>query len=162
MPQLQGARHLRPPDVQVAVLESRRLVGVDVVLDLERRSLGFRDDLELLDVDLYLSGRELWVLRAVRPAPHRAASANHIFAAHVRRDRCGSNDDLHYPPSVAQIQEGHPAVVAPPRHPAVELDLLAGVRLAKRSAVRSADSALLKGTPRTHAAGSEFVGISRQ
>src|SRR5207249_5269102 len=72
MPQLQRARHLRPAEVQVAVLESRGLVGRHVVLDLERRSLRFRDDLELLEADLHIPGREPWVLISRPPAPYGA------------------------------------------------------------------------------------------
>src|SRR5216683_4380048 len=147
MSQLQVSRHLRPADVQVPVLQARGLVGRHVVFDLERRSLGFRDHLELLDIHLYFASRELRVLSSRRPAPHRAASADHIFVAHVRSHRFGSNDDLHDSPSIAKIEERDAAVVAPTRDPAVELDLLAGVRRAKRSAMRGGESAHLKGVP---------------
>ena len=50
---------LRAAQVEVAVLEPQLLVGVDVVLDRERRRLGRREHLDLVDPDLDLAGREL-------------------------------------------------------------------------------------------------------
>src|SRR5262249_51174859 len=63
--------------------------------------------------------------------------------------RLGSQDDLHHSPPVAKIDERDAAVVAPTRHPAVELDLFAYVLSAQRSAVRGRESAQARSSGRS-------------
>ena len=52
---------LRPAQIEVAILEAQLLVGVDLVLDLERRRLGLREHLDALDPHLDRAGRQLVV-----------------------------------------------------------------------------------------------------
>jgi hypothetical protein len=47
MTQLEDALHPGPAQVQIAVLETQRFIGLDLVVDLERRRLRDRDHLEL-------------------------------------------------------------------------------------------------------------------
>src|SRR5207244_9611205 len=57
-------------------------------------------------------------------------------------ERVGVSDhDLDCSPSIAQIDENHPSVVAPASDPAVELDLAPFVGRAKRAAVGRVESA---------------------
>src|SRR5207302_1841351 len=124
MPELQGLRQLGPPDIEIPILQAQRLICVHVVLDFERRGLGFRDDLQVAGHYLDLARRHLWVLGPARPAGDLAFYANDVFVSDFGfADR--SDHDLHQAPPVAQVDECNAAVVAASRDPAVQLDLSA-------------------------------------
>ncbi len=124
------ARHLRTPQVEVAVLQSEGLVGVDAVLDWERRGLRTREHLQGGRGELHLPGRDRRVRHALGPDAHLPLDSHDVLAAQAVRLRQvgGIRDDLHHPAGVAQVHEHHAAVVTPRGHPTAERDAIAGVR----------------------------------
>src|SRR5207245_10920860 len=68
MTHLQHSLHSWAPKVEVAVLEPRRFVRLDLVFDLEWRRLGRGDHLELGGCNLDLARRHARVLVSFRPA----------------------------------------------------------------------------------------------
>ena len=142
VPQLERLRHLRAPQVEVAIFQAKGFVRLHVIHDLEWRGLGHRDDLDIVGDDLDLPGRHARVFRAGAPARDLACHVDHVLVADVRLGH-RPDDHLDGAPPVAQVEEGDAAVVATPRHPAVELDLSALVARAQRTAVRRRETAHL-------------------
>ncbi len=119
--------------VEVAVAQTGRLVD-RVLVELERERLRACHDLERLDLDLDLSGREIRVDRVGRPADDLALRPKHELAANLVRDvrrvggPLGVDHELADPGVVTEIDEDEAAVVAAPRRPAGERQLSADVR----------------------------------
>src|SRR5467141_1018499 len=134
---LQHPLHPRAAEVEVSILEPRRLISFHLILDFEGWGLRLRDDLQIVDDDLHIARRHLWILRSRRTPCHLAFDTNHVFVSHLGC-HCGdrSDNDLDCAPAVAQIDERHAAVVASTRDPAVKLDLAADIGRANRAAVR--------------------------
>ncbi|GAB4002358.1 hypothetical protein GCM10029992_40320 [Glycomyces albus] len=116
--------------VEVAVAQSHVLGDVDVLVDLERQRGGLGQDGERVGGDLDLAGGELGVLVPGRAAGHDAGDLDAELVAQLV---CGlrglgvPEHDLDDARGVAQIDEFHPAVIAAPRHPSGEGDLLVDV-----------------------------------
>ena len=118
-PDAQRAGHLLAPDVQVAVLDPDVLADVGAALDGERQRVGLAEHLDRLGDDLDRAGGQLRVLVPRRAQPHLAGHPDAELGAQVVRDcLVAAPDDLHDAARVAQVDEDHAAVVAPPRHPA--------------------------------------------
>ena len=120
--------HHVAPQVDVAVAQPHFLA--DLLVELERQRVGAVEDLHRIRHDLDAPGSEVRVDGARRPLAHRAGDTHHELVAqflgageHLGGVRVA--DDLHQPFAIAQVDEDHAAVVAPPMHPADDRDLLA-------------------------------------
>ena len=82
---------LQPVAAQVepAVAEAQRLVDV-LLVELERERRAARDDLERVDLELDLAGRQLRVDGLGRAGDDLALGAEHELVAHLVRDACAS------------------------------------------------------------------------
>ena len=124
------ALHLRPAEVQVAVLQAQLLGGLGRVGDDERRHLGGGEDAELERLDLDLARGDVLVDGGAAADP--AAHPDDEFAAELLRllgqlGPVGLEDDLGQAFAVAQIDEDEMAHVAGLVDPAAEDDLAAVV-----------------------------------
>ena len=132
------ALHVLAAQVEPAVLHAQRLVDV-VLVELERQRRRRGQDGELLDLDLDLARRHLWIDRLRRAPDDGAARLEDELVADTVRDFgrlrrvLGVQDELRDAGLVAKVDEDEPAVVAPPRRPTGERHLAAlvlGPRLA--------------------------------
>ena len=129
--------HLRPPQVEVAVLEAQFLVdlGRDFrVVDAERQHVGLVQDLQFVSQHLDKAGVDLFVLRAVGPDAHLAGDADHAFAVElggglkqVGRKIAGVKHRLGAAFAIPDVDENDPAQVAVGVNPAVQGDGLTDV-----------------------------------
>ena len=119
-PQAKVALHTGPAQVDVAVAQAHRLVGLVPVVDREGRWLGLVEDLDGAVADLDLAGVEAVVDRALGAAAHGAADGDDPFAAHLD---AVVDHALDHPGVVPQVDEGQVlAVLAAPGHPAAQAD----------------------------------------
>ncbi len=129
------------------MLEALLLLGVDLVLDLERRRLALVEDGGLFDEELDRARRQvgvalgllLAVLRLVHAAvAHLAAHADHPLGAQLVGEAVDLGlrveDELGDSVAVAEIDEEEAAHVAAALHPAEEHGLLADVSFAQGAA----------------------------
>ena len=144
MPQPQPLTHHLAAQIEIAVAQAHFLA--DLLVELERQGLGAVEELDALRDELDLAGGEVRVHGAGGPLAHRAGTAHHVLVAqplgfreHLGRVRV--EDDLQQPLAVAQVDEDHPAVVAPAVHPAGDRDLAAELLLVDLSAVMRAHEA---------------------
>ena len=137
----QHVAHLRTAQVEVAVLESQKLVDVTLLVDVERGSLRLVQDGHTFDGDLDLAGGEVRVDRLVGALRHAARHLHDPFASHLSREvvrlrvQVGIEDDLHYAGAVAQVDENQVAVVPSPVNPSRQRNLLSLVVSSQLSAV---------------------------
>ena len=124
--------HRRPPQVEIPMLQAEALVEPRLLLvDVERRNLRWVQDLEPIDRDLDLAGRELGVRRALRPMPDGALDLHDPFVARrfgslVRfLALFGARHHLGDAVAVAQVEEREVPVVPAPMHPSRERHALA-------------------------------------
>ena len=111
--------------------QPQHLVGVDAVVDRERRRVGLVEHLEHGGGDLDLAGRQRVVDRALGPVADLALDAHDVLVAHpvdVGADLLvGVDDHLHDAGDVAHVEEHHTAVVAaavdPTAHDDVAVDV---------------------------------------
>ena len=151
------ALHTVAAEVEVAVAEAHELVHC-VLVDLERERLAARDDLEHVDLELDLAGRQIRIDRVGRAADELALGTKHELVADLVRDRgrlgraLGVDDELDDARVVAQVDEDEAAVVAAARRPAGQGQPFAhtvGARLAAHEVaplVHSAFSNASRGT----------------
>ena len=137
--QPQALRHHLAPQVEVAVLQAHFLAHL--LIELERQRLGAVQQLELARQQLHLARGQ--VARSRCPAG-RARTVPVTCTTNSLRSRSASaktgaavrvEHDLQQALAVAQVDEDHPAVVAPAVHPAGDRDLLAEELLVDLSAV---------------------------
>ena len=113
------------PQVEPAVPDAERLVDV-LLVELERERRARREDLQLVDLELDLAGRDVRIHVLRRARRHLAGCAEDELVADVvgRLGRLGRalgvDDELADARRVAQVDEHEPAVVAAARHPARE------------------------------------------
>ena len=150
MAQRQVALHGGGAQVEVAVLEAQLLarfaVGAGLVADHERQGGAGAQYLEPLAADLDRAGGQLAVHHLRRAPAHGAAGGDAVLqlqVAHGGGERAGVGGayvehHLGHAVAVAQVDEGDAAVVADPRHPAVEGHLLARRGRAELAARRRA------------------------
>jgi hypothetical protein len=148
----QALLHRLAADVEVAVLEAQALVDRGVrFVDIERRGLGLRQDLDVGRLELDGAGRQLRVLRAGQPLGDGPRDRDHELGADPAGRRVGVgriglvDDDLGDPVPVAQVEEDQLAVVTSPVDPAgqacrrasvADPELTAGVRAIGRGKAR--------------------------
>jgi len=152
------ALHLRPAQVEEAVLEADLLADLGVGVDLEGWRLGLVEHGQGADEDLdFPAGQvEVAVLLAARAHcpgdlddPFRAQAVGLLLD--LRRADVGVEDHLGQAVAVAQVDEDDAAMVAVVLHPAAERDRLSEVRGPK----------LATGMGASHG-GSEGVGMLRR
>ena len=132
--QAHDARGLRAAQVQVAVAQPGLLADLHVLVHLERQGGGGVEHRHGLRDQLDLTGGQVRVLIALGAALDRAGDLQDPLVAQRVEVRLVPHHDLGEARGVAQVHEGHAAVVAPPRHPAGDGDGLAderGVELAE-------------------------------
>ncbi len=136
--QAQPLRHHLATQVEIAILEAH--LFAHVVIELERQRLGLVQHLELARQQLHLAGAQVGVGRGARARTHQALHADHELAAqplgfleHGRR--IGIEHHLQQTLAIAQVDENHAPVVAPPMHPAGNRNLLSGEAFVDKSAV---------------------------
>ena len=123
--------------IQVTVLQTglfADFAGRGRVVDLERQRGGLVEHLELADVDLDGTGRQVRVLGALRTGLHATAYADTVFAAQrvgALGDLGLAEHDLGHAGTVAQVDEDHATVVSTTAYPAGEGDLRVDVSWAK-------------------------------
>jgi hypothetical protein len=122
-----GARRALPAQVEVAVAQPHLLAGLDVLVELERQRRRLVQHLDPLGDDLDLAGRQLRVLVARRPAADHAGHPEAVLGAQRVRDLLVPDHHLDDARGVPQVEERHPAVIAPPGHPTGQHDGLSGV-----------------------------------
>jgi hypothetical protein len=133
------ALHRGPAQVEEAVLEPHLLRDLLVVHQEWRRG-GRVQHLDLVREHLDLPALEVRVHRALGAAAHDPLHAKYEFMAHAVGDRegvgaIGIADHLHEALAVAQVDEDHPAMVAPAMGPAEQGDGLAEVTSVGAAAV---------------------------
>ncbi len=126
--QLEMLQHGGAAQVDVAITQAHVLADL-VLVELERRSLGGIEDVQRRRHYLDGARRQTRVFGASRPAPYPAANAQHVFTAHRfgGRKHLGivrMADDLGQAFPIAQVDEDHPAMIAPPVHPAGQFHVL--------------------------------------
>ena len=156
--------HPLPAQIEVAVAEPQRLLH-PIVVELERERLRPRHDLEHVELNLDLAGRDVRVDSVGRAAHHLAFGAQDELGAHVVRDRrggCGAlgvGDELNGPGVVPEVDEDEPAVVAAACSPAGDGDAPARVLATQVAAVEVTPArhpAILSTRPSSGVAQSSF------
>ncbi len=128
----QVALHTRPAQVDVAVAQPHRLVGLVAVVDGERRGLRLVEDLDGAVPDLHLTGADAGVDGALGAVADGAGDGDDPLGAHVGGVVDHALDDAGV---VAQVDEGEVlAVLAPAGHPAAQADGGADVGRAQHAA----------------------------
>ena len=135
------ALHVRAAQIDVAILQARVFLDVDVFFHRERRRARFVQDPELLDHHFHFAGRDGGIdgvrRRAaspgLRPRSRIRRRAASDFLVQLRR-RVGVEDELRDALAVAQVDEQHAAQIAAAMHPAHQDGAFAGVgrRAARR------------------------------
>ena len=127
--------------VEVAVLEPKKLVDVALLVDVERGSLGLVQDRHTFDRDLDLAGRKVRVDRLVGASRHPTRHLHNPLAAHLSREavrlrvQVGVEDGLHDAGAVAQVNEDQVAVIPSPVNPSRQRNLPSLVVTSQLSAV---------------------------
>ena len=122
--------HALATEVEVPEAEPERLLH-PLVVELERERIGPRDDLEVVDLELHLAGRDVRVHGVGSATDHFSLRTHHELRTDVvRRPRSlrrafRIHDELDDARVIAQVDEDEPTVVATPRNPARERDPLA-------------------------------------
>jgi hypothetical protein len=104
--------------VEVAVAKAQLFVGLHVLVDLERRGFGARQDVDVESGDLHLAGPDLRVDRPFPAGLDLAGDLDAELAAELLRGvvrglrHLRVEDHLHETGGVAQVDEGHAAVIA--------------------------------------------------
>src|SRR5690606_19518954 len=143
----QVALHAAAAQVDVAVAEPDRLVGLDAVVDREGRRLGRAQDLDRAVPDLDLAGGQVGVGGALGPDPDHPGDAHDPLVAHVH----GAVDDaLDDALAVAQVDEREVLAVL----------AAAGDPAAQRHRLSCVGRAQLAAPVRAHAPGRRVVGHS--
>ena len=131
---------LGPAQIEVAVLEPQRLVGLELVLDGEGRRVGLREHLEIRGPHLDGAGRQVGVLVAAARL-HLAGDADAVLGAQVggeREQRRGRlrriEHQLREALAIAKIDEHAAAVIAIARDPAGQGDLRSDIGVAELAA----------------------------
>ena len=119
--------------VQVTVLETDGLGGLDPVFDLEGRCLGPAQYLELIHQDLDGAGGHLGIDHVIGPIHNGASYAKDKFASQVvglgmdLGGNLGVEHDLGDPLTVPEIYEYYATVIPAALHPAHEHNLCVNV-----------------------------------
>ena len=132
--------HVRPAQVEVAVLEAELLARLGGIGHRERRDLGNGEDLEPGSFDFDVVRRKIGPGSGHLAAPDEPADGDDEFRAELLRlfdegGVFGPEDDLDAALPVAQVDEDEMAHVAGFLDPAAESDLRAGVGGAERAGV---------------------------
>ncbi len=131
---------IRPPQVEIAVLEPQIGRGVAVLHDLKRRGLRRREYAQLAHQNLERAGRKP-VIDRPRTRTHHAAAGEHKLSPHregLLKRRLVLRlvkDALDKPCPVAQIDEDQSAEVPLSRAPAADDDLFSDLLLPDLAAV---------------------------
>src|SRR5690606_15235519 len=141
------ALHAAAAQVDVAVAEPDGLVGLDAVVDRERRRLGRAQDLDRAVPDLDLAGGQVGVGGALGPDADDAGDAHHPLVAHVDRAVHDALDDAL---AVAQVDEREVLAVL----------AAAGDPAAQRHGLACVGRAQLAAPVRAHAPGRGVLGHS--
>ena len=110
--------------IDVAVLEAHVFRHVHRLFDQKGRGLGPVEDQQRVGKDLDLAGGQARIGHPFQARCHHAAHRDDVLVAQDmgllmhRRVVLRVEDHLGHPLPVAQIDEDHPAVIAPPVHPA--------------------------------------------
>ena len=126
-------------EVEVAVAQSCLLPHGHVLVDGERQRGSGAQHLEVGGHDLHLAGDEVGVDVVVVAAHDLARHPDAVLAAQRVRGILVTHDHLHDAAGVTQIEEHHPAVVAPGGHPPGEGHGLADVVGTQGAGVVGAD-----------------------
>ncbi len=118
--QLEGVRRAGSPQVEVAVLEPDVVAGIDVVVYRQRQRSRLGEHLQRRHDDLDVAGRQLRVLVPGRATLHLAGHLYAVLVAQRVRLLLLAEHDLDDSGGVAEVDEGHPAVVAAAGHPSGE------------------------------------------
>src|SRR5439155_3427618 len=123
--QAQVALEARAAEVDPAVLEAERLVHA-LLVELEREWRAAREDLQTVDLQLDLAGRQAGVHVLGRARDDLALGAEDELVPDLARSggglgaALGVDHKLANAGRVAEVDEDEPAVVAPPRDPACQ------------------------------------------
>ena len=139
VPQAQVALHRRAPQIEDAVLQTGFFCEV-LLVQLKRRRRRGIEDLDLVREHLDFAGGQLGIHRAGGTAPHLAGDPQDVLGAHTLRQLEGFlavriAHHLRQSLAVAQVDEDHAAVVAPPVRPAAQRDRAIDQRCAQLTAV---------------------------
>jgi len=139
--QPQVGEHLGTADVQVAPLHARGLVGLDAVLDAERRGDRLVQHLDGAGEHLDFARHHVGVDRLGAALAHFAGELQHVLAAEVLGQRellgahaVGVDDHLRVAVAIAQVNEDEPAVVAVVPRPTGQCHLAPAIVLAQLAA----------------------------
>ena len=141
----QPLAHELAPQVEIAVAQPHFLA--DRFVELERQRVGAVQDREFAGHDLDLAGGQVGVDGAHGPRAHRACDTHHEFVAELlgvgeQRRSVRVAHDLHQALAIAQVDEDHAAVIAPPVHPTGYGDRLPDEAGGHLSAVMCAHAAI--------------------
>ena len=133
VPQLEVVLHLRPAQIDVAILQPHFLVLDRLFRRRKRRQPRIVQHAQLRRLNLDLARRHLGIDRVLVAQPHLAHRGDHVLRPHLLALRVPFGNQvviqhhLRNAGAVAQIQKDQVAVVAAPVHPAHQHHLLARV-----------------------------------
>ena len=127
------ALHARAAQIHVAVLQADVFADADFLFHGERRRARFVEDPDLRRHHFDFAGGQVGIHGLGRALLHRAFHRDHVFGAHLFGALVNGRIDIFVEDrlgeafAVAQVDEDHAAVIAPPVDPAHQEDLLARV-----------------------------------
>lgn len=120
-------------EIEIAILQTKILARIDLILDFEGGRLGSIQDLEICDLDLDLTGRELCIFHSLRSWLYLSFDRENPFTAEFLTQLMGFwidlgvKDNLCDSLSVTKIHKNKPTMVATGGDPTHEDNLLAGI-----------------------------------
>src|SRR5580704_2390958 len=137
MPQANVVLHLRPPQIDIAMLQAHFLVGQDGVGGSEGQWLAIIEQAQLVGDNFDLAGRDVLVDGAgvaqldVADDGHYELGSESICLVMYGSPSIGGDNSLRDPTAIAQIEEDQVAEIAPLVDPAHENNFRARVRSAQ-------------------------------
>ena len=132
----QSSLHVGTAKVQASVFKTKIFLGIAVLHDVERRSLGFGENPGLFNSDLDSTGRKVGI--DCLPLADSSGSRYYEFRSHLlcfgkilRAALCLLVDQLQNAASVAQVHKDQSALISLFGHPSHNGDGLPNVRFAK-------------------------------
>ena len=119
--------------------QARLLADGGAIIDREGQRSRRAEHLHLGRLDLEAAGGDIRVLVARRALAHGAHDPQAVLIAQAMCDVGIIDDDLYDAAGIAQVEEGHTAVVATPVHPSGKRDLGALVHARERAGPVRAD-----------------------
>ena len=120
VPQHQVTLHLRPPEIQITVLEPDNLIHVDIILNIKRRGFGRIQNTDFFPANFYGARFHQGIHRIIGTQPDFAANADDVFGPDSvrfrqrRRIDLRRKNQLHDAGAVPQVDKNQSAMIPLP------------------------------------------------